>query len=150
MKIIGTEPEAPRRPTGRQAQQILATEMLGDWRAWAQTSTEFMARLGGQLVNDVLGVETCEIDANASPISRGWHVAAGCVQVENHDAAATLTVTTTGAGASAPATGLGVYRVRPGQSRVIAVASRVVTFYGAAGLDFSYQAFARAPLPVCS
>lgn len=149
MNVFGPAPAVERRPTGRQAERILAAELLDEFRAYAQTSTEFMARLGGRVVNDVLGVETCVFDAAATPVDRQWHVAAGCIVVANYSAANTLTVVAAGpAGNPAPASGVGVTRIPPGACRVVALASRTVTFYGTAADAFSYQAFTAAPQPV--
>lgn len=287
MTILGTKPAQPgpaRPPKGRDAERVLAAELLDAFRAAAQTSTEFMERLQGRLVNHVLAVETVEIPAEGW-VARNWGAAAGAVEVTNLgaatatatvpavtvganpaavaeasvtvpagetwqlqsvdltlvtsvtagnrrvalviddganivakivaavDQAASLTVeyvfagagenaavrggvlleplpaftlgpgwrirtittgmqagddygapvvsyirtTTTpgsnvtvhaaGAGAGAPTAGVGVYVVATGQTRVVAVASRQVTFYGAPGDRISYQAFTAAPHP---
>lgn len=141
--------EVQQRPlSARATERILAAELLDAFRDHAQRFTEFTGRLGGRLVNDVLGVETCVFDANATPIQRQWYVAAGCLVIENLDDANLITVHAAGAGSQAPTSGIGVYRVKKDRSRVIALASRVVTFYGSANQAFSYQAFTAAPQPV--
>lgn len=150
MSILGTtpaEPEAVLPARGRAAERILAGELLAAFRDFAQTHTEFLARLQGRLVNDVLEVATFVFDANATPVPRQWKAAAGCVEVSNFSAAGVLTVHAAGPASSAPTSGVGVYRVPAGATRVIAVASRQVTFYGAAADAFSFQAFTAAPTP---
>ncbi len=147
---VDTELPARRRRglfAGAEDRRVLTAELMDELRHYAQTMTEFAARLGGRLVNNVLAVETCIVDAVATPVAREWGVAAGCVEVSNLSDANTLTVVAAGAGAAAPASGMGVYRVRPNTTRVVAVASRQVTFYGTAGDVFCYQAFTAAPQP---
>jgi hypothetical protein len=150
MGILGITPAEPGEVSparGRAAERILAAELLAAFRAHAQTMTEFAERLQGRLVNHVLEVATCVFDSSATPVARQWKAAAGCVEVSNFSAAGVLTVHAAGPTGSAPSSGVGVYRVPAGATRVVAVASRQVTFYGAAGDAFSFQAFTAAPTP---
>ena len=150
MSILGTKPAVPgetHKARGRSAERILAAELLDAFRNAAQTMTEFAERLQGRLVNHVLEVGTWVFDANATPVFRQWHAAAGCVEISNFSAAGVLTVVAAGPGAGAPTSGIGVYRIPAGVTRVVAVASRQVTVYGTAGDAFSRQAFTAAPTP---
>lgn len=148
--ILGTTPAEPgpaRRPRRGDAERILAAELLDAFRAMAQSSTAFNERLEGRIVNHVLQVETCVVDPAGTPIARQWSAAAGCIELTNPDLLETITVHAAGPGAGAPSAGVGVYRVPPASTRVVAVASRQVTFYAAAGTTFSYQAFTAVPTP---
>lgn len=148
MSFLETVPAEPgRRPTGRQAERILAAELLDAFRNLAQTQTEFAERLQGRLVNHVLEVGTQKFNAAGDPISLAWHAAAGCIQVDNFSVAGVVTVVAAGPSSSAPDVGTGVYKVPAGRSRTVAVASRQVTLWGTPGDVVSYQAFTRAPDP---
>jgi hypothetical protein len=146
-----TEPQTYSRPTGREARRVLDAELLAELRHFAQTSTEFMQRLAGQSVNNVLDVFTATFAADASGlvfITRDYNVAAGCIQVSNLAAAGHfITVVAGSPGQSAPPGGTGVYLVDGGTTRTIALASRVVTLWGTAADKVSFQVFTAAVAP---
>lgn len=150
MNILGTTPAQAQpgahRFRGRDAERILAGELLEAFRAHAQTSTEFMERLAGRLVNHVLLVETAVFDATATPIYRSFKAAAGAIEVSNRGAN-DITVSAAGPSSSAPPSGVGVYVVAAGTTRVVALASRQVTLYGTAADKLSFQVFTAGPHP---
>lgn len=147
MNILGTkpaEPGEPVKPRRGDAQRVLAAELLDEFRAYAQTHTDFMARLAGGIVNDVLGVETVTFDA-AGVIARQWKVAAGSVEVCNLSSDP-VTVVAGGPGPGAPNVGVGVSVVPAGAIRIVNLGARQMTIYGTAGDQVSYQAVTRGGL----
>lgn len=129
------------------AEKVLTAELLSALRDHAQTSTEFMRRLAGQSVNNVLDVYSGVFPAEGY-ITREYNVAAGCVQVSNLGIAGHIvTVVSSGPGGTTPPTGLGSYVIDGGTARTVAVASRVITIWGTAGDRFAFQVFASAVEP---
>jgi hypothetical protein len=140
-----TEPRTFSRP-GKGAAAVLQAEMLADFRHWAQTSTEFMERLAGQTINNVLEIFSGVFDATGQ-FSRDYQVAAGALLVNNLGIAGhRITVSTAGPGSSAP-TGTGTYLVDGGTSRTVPLASRAFTLYGTAADAFSIAVFTAAVIP---
>lgn len=131
---------------GKQERELVA-ELLDALRQQAQTTTEFMARLGGQVINDVLEVATLVIPTEGF-IARDYSVAAGCIDVSNLGVAANLmTVTSGGPGAAAPPSGTGVYIIAGGSRRTVSLASHQFTIWGTAGDKVSFQVFTSAISP---
>lgn len=131
------------------ADKVLTAELVAELRHLAQSTTTFAERLAGQAVNNVLDVFTATFDATASPITRSYSVAAGCVVV-NNTSTHTITVSSAGpgpGGSAAPTSGVGIYQVAAGTQRTVALASRNVTFYGTATDSFSAQVFTAPVTP---
>lgn len=134
----GLAPDAPR---GREAQSILFAELLAAWRHDMQTMTDMTARLAGRISNDVLEVRSYVFDADAS-VERSFHVAAGCVVVDNYSAHDVIVASGGRNGGNvAPPAGLGVTRVKAGTYRPVNLASRVFTIYGTNADEISWQVF---------
>jgi hypothetical protein len=151
--ILGVKPTSesdlpPGAPRGRDAERILAGELLQVLRHMSETMTEWAERYAGQVVNHVLAVEKVTFDAAATPISRQWHVPAGCIEVTN-PSTHVITVVSGGGGGmlSAPTAGVGVYDVPAGTTRVVSLASRQVTLFGTAADTCSFQVFTAAARP---
>jgi hypothetical protein len=139
----GLPPDAPR---GKDAERILWGELLAEFRQHMQTSTAAIARLGGRLINDVLEVRSGTFPAAGYIDTGAYHVAAGCVVVDNysqHD----VVVVAGGAAGSAPSPTVGVTRVKSGCQRIVNLAARSYTFYGTAGDEISWQAFTSSAIP---
>lgn len=135
-----------RPDTGREANRVLQAELLAELRHNAQSQTEFMERLGGQIINNTLEVFSGQFDATGV-FSRNWKVAAGSVVVNNLGVAGhRITVSTTAPGSVAP-TGTGTFLIDGGTSRTVPLASHNLTLYGTAGDFFSYAAFTAAVRP---
>lgn len=129
------------------AEQQLAEETLAILRHQAQATTELMARLGGQIINNVLEVFSGTFPA-AGYFARGYGVAIGAVTVDNLAAAATLvTVSSAGPSDSAPS-GVGTYVIDGGQCRTVPIGGRQVTIYGTEGQRFCFIAYTAAARPV--
>jgi hypothetical protein len=126
-------------PKGRQAELLLAAEMLAEFRHMAITTTEFMSRLAGRMVNNVLDVQTQVIPAapNAA-IPLEYNVAAGAIFVDNQGTHP-MTVAASAYTGTAPTQGVGVTIVPAGAWRRINVASRNITIYGTAGDVVCFQ-----------
>ncbi|GAA4699753.1 hypothetical protein [Phytohabitans rumicis] len=142
--ILGTPPAEPgpaRKPRRGDAERILAGELLDAFRASAQTHTEFMARLHGMVVNDVLAVETVALDADGR-IFRQWHVAAGAAEICNLSTEE-VTVTASGPASGPPTGGVGVSVVPAGAIRIVNLGSRQMTIYGTATDRVSFQVVTR-------
>ena len=137
--------------SSREMARVVNAELLADLRWWRQSFTEFIGRLQGRLVNDVLGVETCVLPSGGDPavtpsVTRQWHAPAGSVEV-NNVSTHPITVAVGGASQVAPALGVGVYIVPASSTRTVNIASRQVTFYGTAADTFSYQAWTAGAAP---
>jgi hypothetical protein len=118
----------------------LTSQLLDQLRHQAQTTTEFAARLAGQLVNDTLEVWTGVIPAEGY-ITRSYHVTAGSIEVSNWGTAINFMTAHTGGPAGAVPTGTGSYAIAGGASRTVALASREFTIWGTAGDRVSFQVF---------
>lgn len=70
----------------REAQRLLQGDVLAELRALNLSMTALAERYAGQVVNHVLHVETATFDATGV-ITRQWHTAAGCIEVDNLAAA---------------------------------------------------------------
>lgn len=138
----GLPADAPR---GGRAERILAGLLLQELRAMRATMTEFTARLGGQIVNDILEVSTVTVDSTGT-VPRNYGVAAGAIEVTagGHP----VTVSSAGPTTQVPTVGTGVYVVPANTTRVVGLASRQVTLYSQAGDTISFQVFTAAPRPV--
>lgn len=138
----------PGSPTGKTAAIILAGEILSEFRAWKQTSTEFYSRLVGGITNDVLDVQSEAIDATKLHVSRQYHTAIGCIVVDNQSTANVMYVTP---GGYNPGSGMVGPRSTPvpfGKQRVINLASRQFTIYGTAGDVVAWQCFTKGAAPM--
>lgn len=132
-----------RRPMrAREAERLLAAELLAELRDYHQRSTEWMARIAGGIVNDVLSVETATFGADGV-IHRSWHVAAGIVEVRNLSTSAEVTVTSSGPSSTAPASGVGVSVVPAEDVQYVGLASHQMTLYGTEGERVCWQAYTR-------
>lgn len=128
-------------PKGRQAELLLAAEMLAEFRHMAITTTEFMSRLAGRMVNNVLDVQTQPIPPGLSgdaAIPLEYNVAAGAIFVDNQGTHP-MTVSASAYTGRAPTQGIGVTIVPAGAWRRINVASRNITIYGTAGDVVCFQ-----------
>jgi hypothetical protein len=138
---------APPPVRGREAERILAGELLAELRHLAQSSTEWAEMLAGQIVNHVLEVWSGTFDATAL-ITRNYHVAAGAIEVTNLSVAGIITVSSAAPSGPAVPTGTGTYLVPAGASRTIALASRQLTLFGTNTDRVAFQVFTSAPRPV--
>jgi len=127
-------------PRGQHAATLLAGQMLAEFRAFAQTHTEFMARLAGNIVNDVLRVWTVTFDATGV-VSQDFHVACGSLEVENLGTHPVTVINRGDASGSAPGGGVGVRVVPAGGHRIVPIGSRTLAVYGTAGDQISLVAY---------
>jgi hypothetical protein len=133
----------------RNVEQQLLLEGLAQVRHQMQSYTEMAARLGGQLVNDVLEVYSGVFDADGR-WTRQYHVAAGSVVVRNLVATAghNIVVSSAGPGGTGGvSSGTGTWIVPPSTIDTVAVASRSITLYGTVGEAFCVQVSTRAITP---
>lgn len=139
----------PRPLRRRNVEQQLMLEALAQVRHQMQSYTEMAARLGGQLVNDILEVYSGVFDADGRWF-RTYHVAAGSVVVRNLVATAGHNIVVS---ASAPggtggvSSGTGTWVVPPSSIDTISVSSRSITLQGTAGEAFCVQVSTRAITP---
>lgn len=152
-RLVGVDDDGPPKPpkdtmpTKREAERLVFGAILEEIRALRQNFTEYAGRLEGRIVNDVLGVETAQFDANATPIVRRYHAAVGAVAIDNLSAH-TMTVEAREAlSGSSSGIGVGTYVVPANSHRVINVASRSFSIFGTAGDTLSFQAFSAGATP---
>lgn len=149
MTILGKRPDdtgaddRPLRP--RDAERILAGQLLTEVRLMRAQFTALAAELQGRVTNDVLAVATRVFDASGY-VAEQFRVAAGSISVDA--GAHAVTVAAAGPSSAAPAVGTGVYVVPANTHRTIPLASRQVTLYGTSGDSISYAVFAGAVSPV--
>ncbi len=136
---------------GRDAQRLLQTEMLAEWRAFMQSMTRFAERFAGRVVNHVLEVRLSTLPtptAGAAFVKTDWHVAAGSVYVRNLGTHP-MTVSPYGPDPSgAPTSGIGVWVIPAGVAETVPIASRQLTVYGTAGDQVEWAAFTTEAAPV--
>lgn len=146
MSIFGTRPspadglpaDAPR---GREAERILAGELLAALRSWQQTMTQFIARLTGRLTNNVLESGTRIFDTTGV-MGLKWGTPCGAIEVSN---VSTHPITIAGGATNttvAPTSGVGVHIVPAGAVRLINIDAREATLWGTSGDQVCLQAFA--------
>lgn len=134
-----TDDLPPDAPRGREAERVLAAELLQEFRRLTQVTTEYAERITHGVINHVLEVATWTIP-DTGYFTRTYAVTAGSIELRNlatHD----MTVVSSVPGSAAPAGGIGVYVVAPGCSALVNLASHDVTIWGTAGDKFSYQVF---------
>jgi hypothetical protein len=141
--VLGAAAEARRAEA---AEQLQATRLL-------ITSTERVAGLTGQLINNILEVATYVIPAEGY-VTREYGAAAGYVTLSPGQATRGYTIEAAparsgAAPVSAPTSGVGVFVTLPSTlPRTVPLASRVFTVYGTPGDSFSMVAGTAAPTPV--
>lgn len=138
-------------PSNREVERALGAELLEALRHQANTQTEWLERLAGQLVNHVLEVWSGTIGADGY-IAREYGVAAGSVLVQNNSTTAGHNVTVSSGspvGSDAPS-GLGTWVIPPGACQVVPLASRELTIYGTADDTVGFQVFTSLVQPVAS
>lgn len=134
-------------PSPREVQRALSAELLAALRHQAQTQTDFLERLAGQIINNVLEVWSGIFDATGV-MSRDYNVAAGCIYVANLGVAGHLiTVSSAAPGAVAPS-GTGTFLIDGGTARTVPLASRNLTLYGTAADRVAFAVFTAPPRPV--
>lgn len=136
--------DKPEKMSGKDAERNLTALMLAELREQSALLTEFTARLGSQIVNNVLEVATRTFGDDAY-IGMEFAVAAGAIEVSN-DSEHDITVSSASPQSSAPTNGIGVYIVPAASRRVVNVASRTITLYGTAADKVSYQVLTRGGL----
>jgi len=137
----GLPPDAPR---GRRAELLLAAEMLASFRAYAQTHTAFMARLAGNIVNDVLSVRTEVIPASGI-VSGEHHVAVGILEVDNLGSHPMTVTSGKDSSGSAPTSGRGVRIIPAGAWRNVPLDARSYSIYGTVGDTVCFVAYSAGP-----
>jgi hypothetical protein len=143
---MGVRQTFSRPETGRVASRVLEAELLSALKHAAQSQTEFMERLGGQIVNNTLQVFSGVFDATGF-VTAQWKVAAGSIYVNNLGVAGhRITVSSGSPGASVPS-GTGTFLVDGGTARTVPLASHNVTLWGTAGDAFSFAVFTAAVRP---
>ena len=152
--ILGTTPVPvdglpTGAPRGRDAERILAGELLQAFRAFQQTMTEFVERIGGRITNHVLEVRSVAFDANATPIRLSYGTPAGAIVVRAPAHAVTI-ATGAQSGTAAPTVGLGVWTVPANSVDTVPMAAREITLYGTAGDIVQYAVLTSAPIAVAS
>jgi hypothetical protein len=131
-----------KQPSAREVERVLGAELLQALRHHAQTSTEWMERLAGQLVNHTLLVWSGAIPPTGV-IFWEFGVAAGCVRVVLPEGGRVV-VSSAGPAATEPS-GLGTWVVGHADaayaSETVPLASRVLSVYGTAGQAVQVQVF---------
>ncbi len=122
-------------------------ELMAAAAAQLRTSTEYVAGLAGQVINNVLDVFTATFDSTGM-ITRSYAVAAGSVKVRNLSGANAVTFAAGGPQATVPTTGVGVAVVPLGVSDTVPLAGHEFTLYGTSGQSVSVQVFTAAVRPV--
>lgn len=138
----------------REIERVSMAELFEALRHHAQTNTEWLERLGGQIVNHTLEVWSGAF-GDTGYISLQWGVAAGSIYVRNLGVAEAgvdphiVTVSAAGpsAGGSVPS-GLGTALIPAGQGDTVPLASRQATIYGTPDDLVWFAAFTAGVRPV--
>jgi hypothetical protein len=131
VSIFKADPAQPGDTVNpRQAERILAGQLLAAQRELNDTTTQRAARLQSQVVNGVLEAGTWALDSTGQ-LTRTYHAAIGSIVITNLTGA-TLIVASASPGPSAPATGDGVHQIPANLVMTLPIASRQLTIYGTA------------------
>lgn len=134
---------APKQLSVKDAERLMAAELLGAARSLVDSSTRLADQLAGRqgTVNGVLDV-FLHLFASGTPMMRDYPVPVGSILVTNHGAAAvTYSSGDYGSDTVAPGAGRGKLRIDPHQTVAIAVAARQFTIWGTDADYLSVQAF---------
>jgi hypothetical protein len=151
--ILGTKPSPSPdglpagAPRGREAERILAAELLAEFRHFQQSQTAFVERIAGRITNHVLAVRTVQVDAAGDPITLTFGTPIGAVRVRAAGHAVTV-VAGPATGSVAPTTGTGVWTVPANTADTIPIAAAEVTLWGTAADLIGVQAYSAGPLVV--
>jgi hypothetical protein len=144
MTILGTKPPAVSdsvRP--KDAERILAGELLAELRHMNATATEHQARLQSQVVNGVLEAGTYVLDftngAGLGVYSKSYHSAIGAMVVTNATGAVMTLSSAAPLGQAAPVTGQGTHIIPSNSVMTVPIGSHAFTLYGAGTGTFSIQ-----------
>lgn len=139
----GLPPQAVR---GRKAQAMVSSQMLAEIQHALNTQTEQIARIAGNIRNNVLESGTYTFDASGV-IQGRYKVAAGSIDVDNLSAAnAMILVPRADSGGTPPSQGIGM-RVIPKASfrPSLPLDSHDWTLYGTAGDQVSLAVYTSPP-----
>jgi len=143
--FIGTREQTGRESAGRavkpkDAEVVLAQELLAEIRLMRETNSEVAAHFRSGVLNEVLAVRMVVLDADGTA-SLEFRSMVGSVVVANHNAAGNITVSSSPKAASVGNQGSGQFLIRPGVAASVPIGSHTVTLYGTAGNVVSVQAF---------
>jgi hypothetical protein len=133
-------------PRGKEAQSLLAGEMLSAWRDMQVTMTEFIERLGGRAVNHILKAATTPFDANGTVVL-SFGSPAGAITVRAGAHAVTIASGSNSGGGNVPTQGVGVWVVPPNSRDTVPIAARELVLYGTVAELVSYVAYTTGPAP---
>ncbi len=151
MSILGTTVAGPDglpagSPRGREAERILAGELLSEFRAWQASATEFVERIAGRVTNHVLAVKTVIINAAGDPVSLNFGAPIGAVRVRA--GAHAVTIVAGPPGSAAPTSGTGVWIVPANAADTVPIAAGEVTLWATAADSIGVQVYTSGPLVV--
>ena len=154
MNILGTKP-APAdglpegTPRGRDAERILAAELLAEFRDFQQNMTQFVERLAGRALNHVLMVRTAQFGANGI-IAVSFGAPAGAIVVRASGHTVTVVTGPPVGGSGVPTLGTGVWPVPAGAVDTIPIGAREITLYGSESDVVSFAVLSSGPIAVAS
>lgn len=134
-----TDDLPPGAPRGKEAERLLAAELLQELRAIRAHLTQTNESKVGGIVNHVLEVRT-RVFPTEGFLRYSFKIPCGCIEVNNLGTG-NVTVETGGGSSYVPVTGTGVYVVPAGTIQPVNVAATQVTLWGTAGEYVSIQAF---------
>jgi hypothetical protein len=135
--IIQTGGLPDRLPRGKTAERILFAELLSRLETMQASQTAFQERWQGRLTNNSQLVETATFDSTGYLV-RSFGAPVGSVYVDNqsgHD----ITVVTGTRGGTVPTGGVGVFLVKNGKDRSVAIGTTSFTLFGTPNDTVSFQ-----------
>lgn len=127
----------------KDAERILAGELLAELRHMNATATEHQARLQSQVVNGVLEAGTYLLDfsngVGNGVFTRSYHSAIGSIVVTNATGQVMILSSAAPLGVGAPTIGQGTHIVPSNAVMTYPIGSHAFTLYGAGTLNFSVQ-----------
>lgn len=133
-------------PRGKEAQALLAGEMLAAWRDMQATMTEFIERLGGRAVNHILAARTQVFDATGV-IVLSFGSPAGSITLRAGAHAVTIASGSNSGGGNVPTAGTGIWVVPINTRDTVPIAARELVLYGTTGDPVSFVVFTTGPAP---
>lgn len=135
-----TVPE-PRPMSPKEAQTLMAAELLQAMQGVVSSTTELSSRIGrAGATNGVLDVALVTLGADGL-YAVDYPVTVGSLHMVNHSTTQTVTVHTGPPSSSAPAVGRGVQLCAPGDRLTMPVGQREFSVWGKPGDQFSLQVF---------
>jgi hypothetical protein len=123
-----------------EASNSIAGQLLAEVRSLRATHSEYMAKLYGQIVNDVLGWGVSVLDADGF-YTNNYRTVVGSLTITNYDTTPITVASGSGSASAQPTQGVGVMIIPASSTLSFPLGSTGFSVWGTATKTFGYQAF---------